>query len=157
MVQEIADDIGVSQPYLYRLFGTKRALFLACLDELESRICGSFLEAPGVPASAPLDVLGARFRSVVADGVLGGMWIQATAAAQYDPEVADRLRRVLTTVVRAVSATGEYTDADVGEFAAHGALVMFLQPLGVDLSAGTDAAIAGLRASTGHGSTGAPS
>src|SRR3954463_1839722 len=42
---QVAREAGISQPYLFRLFGTKRELFLACHEEMHGRIATSFAEA----------------------------------------------------------------------------------------------------------------
>ena len=40
--EAIARDAGISQPYLFRLFKTKRELFLACHDVSHERILETF-------------------------------------------------------------------------------------------------------------------
>ena len=37
--EAIAREAGISQPYLFRLFKTKRDLFLACHDRQHERLC----------------------------------------------------------------------------------------------------------------------
>src|SRR3954466_7495653 len=62
---DIARIAGVSQPYLFRLFGTKRELFLAAVGRCFDRI-GDALDAAGAqdaalgPAHLPLCLPGAR-------------------------------------------------------------------------------------------------
>ena len=47
---QIAREAGISQPYLFRLFGTKRELFLACHQAMHERIVDTFTRAAeGVP------------------------------------------------------------------------------------------------------------
>jgi AcrR family transcriptional regulator len=43
--EDIARRAGLSQPYLFRLFGTKRDLFIATLDRMHQRIEQTFREA----------------------------------------------------------------------------------------------------------------
>src|SRR5215207_2360571 len=40
--EAIAREAGISQPYLFRLFRTKRELFLACVDRSNERILAVF-------------------------------------------------------------------------------------------------------------------
>src|SRR5829696_1537404 len=47
--EEIARLAGVSQPYLFRLFGTKRELFIAAVDRAFARIEATFEEAARHP------------------------------------------------------------------------------------------------------------
>src|SRR3954463_14136534 len=41
----IAREAGISQPYLFRLFRTKKELFLACVDRCNAAIAAVFTEA----------------------------------------------------------------------------------------------------------------
>src|SRR5690348_3139188 len=43
--EAIAERAGISQPYLFRLFGTKKGLFLACVDRCFDRTEGTFRAA----------------------------------------------------------------------------------------------------------------
>jgi AcrR family transcriptional regulator len=161
-VQRIADDIGVSQPYVFRLFGSKRALFLACLDELEARLREVFhrtvaarqadpptarsAEAPTARSADSLPALRASFRQMIADGVVTGLWLQACAAARTDEVVAARCRSLIAAVLE---ETGHLTGATAEELTAslaNAALVVMLQALGVDLGSGSAAAVESLGA-----------
>lgn len=100
-VQEVADQIGVSQPHVFRLFGSKQALFLACLDELESRVRQVFGQAAAANPRDPLPAMRVGFRELLADGVLTGLWLQARAAARRDEMVAARCRSLIFGVLEA--------------------------------------------------------
>ncbi|MDX6452727.1 MAG: hypothetical protein QOH16_2776 [Gaiellaceae bacterium] len=89
---EIAREAGISEPILYRHFGSKRDLYLACLDEAWQ----SFREeASAAIADDPVGCLGvisdrymakdSRFRVV-------DLWIQALTEATEDPVIAKALR-----------------------------------------------------------------
>ena len=43
--ERIAAGAGISHPYLFRLFGTKKELFLACVDRCYSRLAELFTQA----------------------------------------------------------------------------------------------------------------
>src|SRR3954466_12661880 len=43
--EAIAREAGISQPYLFRLFRTKRDLFLACIERCFSTVAAVFAEA----------------------------------------------------------------------------------------------------------------
>jgi AcrR family transcriptional regulator len=144
-VQQVADEIGVSQPYVFRLFGSKQAFFLACLDELEARVRAVFREAAAAYPNDPMPAMGAGFRELIADGVISGMWLQAVTAARRDEEIAARCRQLAARVLAEVERWTEAPPEDLARFAARGALVMLLQPLGVDLTGGSQAAIDSLR------------
>lgn len=143
-ITEVAAEIGVSQPYIFRLFGGKRDFFLACMDELEARELQAFT-GDAAQSAETFAELGARFRGLVGDGTLGGFSIQALAAARTDPEIAARYRRILSTTLAAVrERTGASAD-ELTLFLARGALIVQLQALAVDVRTMTAAeAIASL-------------
>lgn len=144
-IQQVAEQIGVSQPYVFRLFGSKQAFFLACLDELEARLVATFSRAAKEGTHEPLEDMGAGFRSLVSDGVLSGLWLQACAVARADELVAERCRALISTMLRITQDhTGVSTD-ELAAFLGRGALVAMLQSLGVDLREGSQAAVANLR------------
>lgn len=144
-VQRVAEKIGVSQPYVFRLFGSKQALLLACLDEMEDRVRAVFRDAAGLDPDEPLEAMGAGFRSLLADGVLSGLWLQACAAARGDEAVAARCRRFITGVLQEVELCTGAMSEELFSFLGRGALVLQLQALGVDLSRGSRVAVDALR------------
>jgi predicted dithiol-disulfide oxidoreductase (DUF899 family) len=82
-------------PAMFRLFGSKQALFVACLDELESRVRQVFGQAAAADPRDPLPAMRVGFRELLADGVLTGLWLQACAAARRDEMVAARCRSLI--------------------------------------------------------------
>jgi AcrR family transcriptional regulator len=58
----IATRAGISQPYLFRLFGTKKDLFLATYDLVADRIIGAMTRASaGLEGHAALDAMGVAY------------------------------------------------------------------------------------------------
>lgn len=145
-VQQVADEIGVSQPYVFRLFGSKQALFLACLDELEERVRQVFRQAAAARPDDPLEAMGEGFRDLVADGVASGLWLQACAASRADETVAARCRSLIAGVLdESEQLTGAGPD-ELAQFLANGALVTLLQAIGVNLAGGSRGAVRSLLA-----------
>ncbi|WP_412078753.1 TetR/AcrR family transcriptional regulator [Streptomyces xanthophaeus] len=152
-VQRIADEIGVSQSYVFRLFGSKQAFFLACMDEMEVRVREVFRQSAVAAPDRPFEAMGAGFRDLIADGVISGLWIQSCAAARADEAIAARCRTFLAGVLEEVDhATGAGSDA-LAQFLGTGSLVMVLQAVGADLTRGSQGAIEVLRA---EGNSAAP-
>jgi AcrR family transcriptional regulator len=145
-MQRVADEIGVSQPYVFRLFGSKQVFFLACLDELEIRVRDVFQQAAAAHPADPLEAMGAGFRDLVADGVASGLWLQASAAARGDATVAARCRLFIAGVLDEAGQLTGATPAELAQFLADGALVVLLQAIHVDLTGGSRAAVESLRA-----------
>jgi AcrR family transcriptional regulator len=90
---EIARDAGISEPILYRHFGSKRDLYLACIDEAWEQF---HEEASRALAEDPVGCLGAISDRYMAKGGkfrLVDLWIQALTEASDDPMIAKALRR----------------------------------------------------------------
>lgn len=143
-VHKVAEQMGVSQTYVFRLFGSKQAFFLACIDELEARILGVFVRAVEEGADSTLEEMGVGFRALVSDGTISGFWFQACAAARADDAIAHRCREVISNVLHLVQSTTSAGASELAAFFGRGALVMMLQTLRVDMSAGSQAAVASL-------------
>ena len=98
---EIAREAGVTEPILYRHFESKRALYLACVDETWERVRAAWDEAL---ASEPdprkwLPGMGLAFAAFKEQrAALAGLWAQALAEAGDEPELRKHLRRHIRDV-----------------------------------------------------------
>src|SRR5215210_5932942 len=64
----VAREAGISQPYLFRLFRTKRELFLACHEVMHGRIAETFAEAArGVPPEERMPAMGHAYSGLLED------------------------------------------------------------------------------------------
>src|ERR671934_2364538 len=84
--EAIARRVGISQPYIFRLFGTKKELFLAVVARVYDRIAATFREAAASRPDDPLAAMGAAYRALLTgrDELL--LLLQSFAAAG-DPQV----------------------------------------------------------------------
>ena len=99
---QIARELGVSEPVLYRHFASKRELYLACLETVWERVrvlWEKALEREPEP-SEWLKAIGKAYLEARAAAriVLVDLWIQALTEAADDPEI----RRALAQQVREV-------------------------------------------------------
>ena len=95
---EIAREAGISEPILYRHFGSKRDLYLACLDDTWA---GFRADAQALVAADPDRCLGAVADVYTAPGRrlrLIDLWIQALIEASEDRVIASALRRQIREV-----------------------------------------------------------
>jgi AcrR family transcriptional regulator len=95
---EIAREAGISEPILYRHFGSKRDLYLACLDEAWQTFRD---EASSAVADDPVGCLGVIADRYMAKGNrlrVVDLWIQALTVAPDDPVIAKALRRQIREV-----------------------------------------------------------
>ena len=60
-VDVIAERVGISQPYIFRLFGTKKDLFIAAALRVCERIQRAFGEAARAHPEAPLKAMGRAY------------------------------------------------------------------------------------------------
>ena len=95
---EIAREAGISEPILYRHFGSKRDLYLACLDEAWGSFRAVCEEAV---AADPEKCLGAIADAYMAKGKkirVIDLWIQALNEASEDKVIAAAVRRQVREV-----------------------------------------------------------
>lgn len=93
--ETIAARAGVSQPYLFRLFGTKRDLFLAAAERGFQRVRDTFVAAArgdDPPGSTVLERMGLAYGELLADRETLRCQMQAYAAAS-DPAIQPVVRR----------------------------------------------------------------
>ena len=85
--EEVARRAGISHPYLFRLFPTKKALFLALVDRCFERVGRVFAAAAGdLTGQSALDALARAYHDLLADRTLLLLQLQAYAACG-DPEI----------------------------------------------------------------------
>jgi AcrR family transcriptional regulator len=93
--EAIAKRAGISQPYLFRLYGTKKELFLACVDRCFDLTTATFREAAAGGAAegdTPIERMGRAYVEMLADRELLLFQLQTYAAAD-DPEIRALARR----------------------------------------------------------------
>ena len=126
-VEAIAKRVGVSQPYLFQLFGTKKDLFVAAVRRAFERTVATFRAAAAeVQEDAePADVLmamGAAYQRLLADRSLLLMQMQAYTASS-DEEIREVVRDELLRLVSFVQSASGAPDAAIREWLAYGMLM----------------------------------
>ena len=90
--EDVARRAGISQPYLFRLFPTKKALFMAlverCFRRVEDTFTGAAADRTGEQA---LEAMGDAYEHLLDDRTLLLLQMQAYAACD-DPEIRDATR-----------------------------------------------------------------
>ncbi len=90
--EDIARRAGISQPYLFRLFPTKKDLFLATVERCWHRIGEAFAEAAeGLEGEEALGAMGMAYGAVLGDRDLLLLQLHMYAACA-DPDVRDAVR-----------------------------------------------------------------
>ena len=121
---EIAREVGVSEPVLYRHFASKRDLYLACLEEAWQHVRAMWDEALAEeedPSKWLAAIGNAYLQAKKADKVfLVELWIQSLSEASEDPEIRKHLREhifevhgyVVEIIRRAQKAGGVIKERD---------------------------------------------
>jgi AcrR family transcriptional regulator len=90
--EDVARRAGISQPYLFRLFPTKKALFLALVERCFHRVEDAFTAAAGdLTGCEALEAMGDEYHRLLDDRTLLLLQMQVYAACS-DPEIRDAAR-----------------------------------------------------------------
>lgn len=121
--EAVARRAGISHPYLFRLFPTKRALFVAVVERCFARTAETFTQAAeGKAGAAALRAMGESYVGLLSDRALLLTQLHAYAACS-DPDVGEATRRGYRRLWDlAIRASGA-TDEEVRQFFAAGMLL----------------------------------
>jgi len=99
---EIAEEVGITQPALYRYFTSKRALFIEALalrqEDLEARVQGA-LAAPGSPLEKLERIARAATDLIFDHPEMAMLRVQATALGAQDDEVGRGVRETISRML----------------------------------------------------------
>ena len=128
-VEAIARRVGVSQPYLFHLFGTKKALFLAAIALGFARTREAFADAVrGLPQDEPhstevvLLAMGQAYGRLLRDRTLLQLQLQAYVSCD-DPEVRVVVRDWFMGLQAYVASASGADEAAIQDFFAIGMLM----------------------------------
>jgi AcrR family transcriptional regulator len=120
--EAIAREAGISQPYLFRLFRTKKELFLACTDACYARVGKVFADAVAADPENPFDAMGAAYETQLLPD-RHALLFQMQGYAISEPEIRAHVRAGFQDLVDRVAALGGVTPADTWDFFAYGMLL----------------------------------
>ena len=136
--EAIAREAGISQPYLFRLFKTKRELFLACCDVSDGRIFDTFrAAAASVPQEEALSAMGRSYIELLADRTALLFQMQSYAACS-DPVIRAHVRERYAALVEEVTRLSGAPPAEVWQFFSHGMLLNVIASLDLEAIAADD-------------------
>jgi AcrR family transcriptional regulator len=136
--EAIAREAGISQPYLFRLFRTKKELFLACVDRANARVRDTFQRAAAeAPEGERLKAMGhAYIDELLPDRHAVLMQMQGYVATS-DPDIQGHVRTCFGRLVAEVTELSGADEASVWAFFAQGMLLNVTQSLDLEAIAGT--------------------
>jgi AcrR family transcriptional regulator len=154
-VDRIARRVGVAQPYVFSLFGSKRELFLAAVERGFELVAETFTKAAAEfdPAAAAPDMglrqaMGHAYVEMLAsDRDYLMLQLQAYAACD-DDEIRDRVRTLYARLVAHVESLWQGAPEEIDDFFRYGMWLNVAAAMGVeDLSAGCEWILAEQQAS----------
>jgi AcrR family transcriptional regulator len=130
--ETIATRAGISQPYLFRLFPTKQALFLAAVGRCFQRIIETFERVgEGLEGEAALDAMGSAYTELIGDRDLLLLQLHSYAAS-HDPEIRTYVRESYAELISYVAERAGVGPEALRPFFAMGMLCNVVAALGLD-------------------------
>jgi AcrR family transcriptional regulator len=110
--QDVAERAGISQPYIFRLFSSKKELFLAVVEDCFKRTERTFAKAAeGLSGDEALHAMGMAYIELIRDPVNLLVQMHCFTAAAGDPDIRlvaqCGMRKVWETASRASGASDE--------------------------------------------------
>ena len=145
-VDKIARRVGVAQPYVFSLFGSKRDLFLAAVERGFELVAETFANAAAEfdPATAPPDVdvftaMGQAYTELLESDRDYLMLQLQSYAACGDEVIRDRVRAAYARLVTEVERLSQADSERIDEFFRYGMWLNVAAAMGVeDLSVGCE-------------------
>ncbi len=120
--ETIAQRVGISQPYLFRLYRTKKELFLAAVERGFDRVAEMFQVAAESNPKAPLVAMALAYKELLSQREELLLQMQSYVAC-VDPEIQVVVRRRFAELYRFVEEVSGADDELVRQFFAHGMLL----------------------------------
>jgi AcrR family transcriptional regulator len=129
--EAIAVRAGISQPYLFKMFGTKRDLFIAASKRCFDNVAQTFTEAAeGLAGEAALNAMGASYKGLIADRENLMAQLQMYAAC-HDREVRECARSGFRKLYQLVEQASGAPAEELAKFFAMGMLCNVSTALGL--------------------------
>jgi AcrR family transcriptional regulator len=130
--EAIAREAEISQPYLFRLFRTKRELFLACVDRCFAQVIAVFREAAADPGDEErLYAMGHAYSERLLPN-RHALLFQMQAYAVSEPEIRAQVREGYLELVRTAAELAEVEIDATWEFFATGMMLNVMAMLDLD-------------------------
>ena len=130
--ERIAAQAGISQPYVFRLFGTKKELFVAVINRCFRETLDVFQRAAeGKRGEEALEAIGKAYNGLLDDRVRLRGQMQAYAASD-DLEIREVVRHGYGDLVAYVERVAEAPPERITQFFATGMLLNVIVSMGLE-------------------------
>jgi AcrR family transcriptional regulator len=126
--EDIAARAGISQPYLFRLFGTKKDLFLATVDRVCDHIVAAFEQAVAEGEGDLLHRMGLAYTTLMRNREDLLVLLHSFAAAS-DHDVQAKARQRMAQIIQLAQQQSGASDEQIRTFLAHGMLITVIAAL----------------------------
>jgi AcrR family transcriptional regulator len=127
--EAVARAAGISQPYLFRLFATKKDLFIALIERDFERVGRAFEQAAqGLRGKDALLAMGTVYGKLLTDRDLLRFQLHAYAACD-DEQIRAATRRAFSELWNFVGELSGLSSAELTDFFAHGMLLNVIAAL----------------------------
>src|ERR1700756_5156589 len=114
--EDVARAAGISQPYLFKMFPTKKALFIALVEQGFARVRQAFVDSVGeATGQDALDRMADRYSELLRDRDELMLQMQAYASCD-DPEIGEVTRREFGKLWREVQRLSGMDEATLQQF-----------------------------------------
>ncbi|HTU98406.1 MAG TPA: TetR/AcrR family transcriptional regulator [Solirubrobacteraceae bacterium] len=145
-VDKIARSVGVAQPYVFSLFGSKKELFLAAVERSFDRVAALFTQAAedfdpaiALPDATVLTAMGHAYVEMVSSNRAYLMIQHQAYAACDDEQIRDHVRRCYARLVDHVQRLSDAGQEEIDDFFRYGMWLNVAAAMGVeDLSVGCE-------------------
>lgn len=128
--EAIARRAGISQPYLFRLFGTKKELFIATYDLVGGRIVRELTAASeGLEGETAMMAMGQAYVQLLQDPELLQVQMHGFAAATNDPDIARSCRRTFEVLWELLDERASVDEEQVQRFFASGMMLSVMSAI----------------------------
>ena len=128
----IAARAGISQPYLFRLFGTKKDLFIATYEQVGGRIVKELTRAAeGLEGNEALHAMGMTYVQLMQDPDMLRLQMHGYAAATGDADIAAACRNTFEVLWHLVHDTLKLDEEMIQHFFAHGMLLSVMSAIDI--------------------------
>jgi AcrR family transcriptional regulator len=130
--QDVAERAGISQPYIFRLFSSKRELFLAVVEDCFKRTDRTFAKAAeGLSGDEALHAMGMAYVELIRDPVNLLVQMHCFTAAAGDPEIRLVAQRGMRRVWETAAGASGASDQALRNWVAMGMLCNMVAALGI--------------------------
>ncbi|HEX6394863.1 MAG TPA: TetR/AcrR family transcriptional regulator [Acidimicrobiales bacterium] len=131
--EDIARLAGISQPYIFRLFGSKKELFIAVVDRCFDRTVAAFEEAAGdLTGEEALHAMGMAYSELIQDPAILKVELHAFTASAEDADIRRAAQAGMRRVWETAAARSRLGPDDLRSWLAMGMLCNVVAALGLE-------------------------